>query len=287
MVLDHKRFDLFDKMIFEKAVMVPPFRPPGNMPNEACFLYVLNGEQQTVSPTDKLKLKAKDAILMKCGMYFTEWLSSEEYEQCEAIAVHLYPEVLKKVYENEIPDFVKQYRKVENSSTMYRVSGDELIDNYIQSLIFYFKNPALVDDELIKIKLKELILLLIKTEKAPSVMEVISSLFSPKEYDFREVIASNVFSNLSIEELAQFTNLSVSSFKREFERIFGDAPARYIKNKKLEKAAELLSNTERRISEIAYDCGFSDIAHFSKSFQEKYSISPSNFRLSQKGKSLD
>ena len=66
MVLDHKRFDLFDKMIFEKAVMAPPFRPPSNMPNEACFLYVLNGEQQTVSPTDKLKLKGKDAILMKC-----------------------------------------------------------------------------------------------------------------------------------------------------------------------------------------------------------------------------
>lgn len=287
MILDYKRFDLYDKVIFEKAVMMPPFKPPGNMPNEACFLYVLNGEQQTVSPTNKIKLKSKDAILMKCGMYFTEWLSSDEYEQCEAIAVHLYPEVLKEIYKNEIPDFVTQYKKIENSSSMYKVSGDELIDNYIQSLVFYFKNPALVDDELVKIKLKELILLLIKTEKAPSVMEVICGLFSPKTYGFREIIASNIYSSINIEELAQFTNLSVSSFKREFEKIFNEAPARYIKNKKLEKAIALLENTEQRISEIAYDCGFNDIAHFSKSFQDKYNNSPTNFRKNQKEKSLN
>lgn len=282
MVLDHKRFDLYDKMIFEKAVMKPPFRPPSNMPNEACFLYVLNGGQETISATERIRLNSKDAILMKCGMYFTEWIASTEYEQCEAIAVHLYPEVLKKVYENEIPDFVKHYKKVENVTSMYKVESDVLIEHYIQSMNFYFQNPALVDEDLIKIKLKELILLLIKTEKATSVIEIISSLFSPKEYSFREIITANIYTNLSIEELAQFTNLSVSSFKREFEKLFNDAPARYIKTKKLERASELLSNSEMRIGDIAYDCGFSDIAHFSKSFQEKYSISPSSYRLNQK-----
>jgi AraC family transcriptional regulator, exoenzyme S synthesis regulatory protein ExsA len=287
MVLDHKRIDLFDKMIFEKAVIVPPFRPPNNMPNEACFLYVLNGEQESISPTEKIRIKSKDAVLMKCGLYFTEWIASTEYKQCEAIAVHLYPEVLKKIYEKEIPDFIRDYKKVQNSTTMYKVSGDILIDNYIQSMMFYFENPNLVDDELIKIKLKELILLLVKTEKATSVMAVISGLFSPKEYSFREIIAANIFTNLSLEQLAEFTNLSVSSFKREFAKIYNDSPAHYIKTKKLERAIELLSNADHRISDIAYECGFSDIAHFSKSFQEKYSISPSAYRLNQKGNPLN
>ena len=287
MLLDHKRFDLYEKMIFEKAVIVPPFSPPNSMPNEACFLYVINGAQQTISPVEKIQLLSKDAILMKCGMYFTEWLTSTEYHQCEAIAVHLYPEVLKRIYENDIPDFIKNYKKVQNDAAMHKISGDILIHHYVQSMMFYFENPSLVDDELIKIKLKELILLLIKTEKAASVMEVISGLFSPKEYSFREIISSNLFNDLSIEQLATFANLSVSSFKREFAKIYEDSPAHYIKNKRLEKASQLLLNKEYRISDIAYECGFSDVAHFSNSFQEKYFLSPSTYRLNQKPRGLD
>jgi AraC family transcriptional regulator, exoenzyme S synthesis regulatory protein ExsA len=286
MVLDHKRFDLFDKMIFEKAVIVPPFSPPNNMPNEACFLYVLNGQQQSISPVERIRLQAKDAILMKCGLYFTEWIASTEYQQCEAVAVHLYPDVLKKIYENDIPDFIKNYKQVPNVTMLHKVSGDILINSYIQSMMFYFENPSLVDEELVKLKLKELILLLIKTEKASSVMEVISSLFTPKEYSFREIIAANIFTNLSLEQLAEFTNLSLSSFKRAFTKIYHDSPAHYIKTKKLEKALQLLQSNEHRISDIAYECGFSDTAHFSNSFQEKYNIAPSAYRLNQKGTTL-
>jgi AraC-like DNA-binding protein len=115
-------------------------------------------------------------------------------------------------------------------------------------------------------------------------MEVISSLFSPKEHSFKEIIDAHVFSNLSVEELAQLASLSVSSFKREFSRIYGDSPAHYLKKKKLQRAEELLLVSELRISDIAFDCGFNEVAHFSKSFKEKHGVSPTTYRLSQKGK---
>lgn len=281
MILDHKRFDLFEKMIFEKAILKAPFTTPALMPNEACFLYVLQGEQIAHSATENIPLGSKDAILMKCGMYMGEWLVSSNYQQCEAIAVHLYPDVLRKIYENDIPDFIKQYKKGINTVSAHKIVGDELVDNFIKSLEFYFENPQLVDDELIKLKLKELILLLTKTEKAPSIMELISNLFSPKEVGFKQVIDTHIYSNLSVEELAALCNLSLSSFKREFAKVFNDSPAQYLKNKKIERGAELLLLSDQRISEIAYDCGFADISHFSKSFHEKYGVSPSQYRLNQ------
>jgi AraC family transcriptional regulator, exoenzyme S synthesis regulatory protein ExsA len=286
MILEHKQIDLYNKMIFERAVIKAPFTVPNAMPNEACFLYVLEGSQRLHSANQRELVKSKDAVLMKCGMYFGEWLSSSDYIQCEAIAVHLYPEVLKKIYESEIPDFIKQYRKLDNTNQLYKVTDNALIDNYIRSMLFYFENPQLVDEELIKLKVKELILLLLKTEKANSIMEVISGLFSPREYSFKEVVEAHICSNLSIEELAQLTNLSVSSFKREFAKIYNDTPAHYFKTRRLEKAAELLIISELRISEIAFDCGFSELAHFSNSFQEKFNTSPSQFRLNQRHKSL-
>jgi len=51
-----------------------------------------------------------------------------------------------------------------------------------------------------------------------------------------------------------------------------------MKNKRLDKAAELLSSTNMRISEICYKTGFGDPTHFTKSFSEKFNISPSEYR---------
>ena len=75
------------------------------------------------------------------------------------------------------------------------------------------------------------------------------------------------------------THLSLSSFKREFKKNYNDTPARYIRTKRLEKAAELLRISEERITDIAFDCGFTDLANFSKLFHKKFSNSPSNYRL--------
>ena len=134
------------------------------------------------------------------------------------------------------------------------------------------------------IKLKEIILLLCQTKNASIIQQILSQLFSPTSFNFKQVIESYFYQHITLEELAQMTNLSLSSFKREFRKIYNDTPANYIRNKKLEKAAELLLISDERITDIAFDCGFNDLANFSTLFHEKFNQSPSNFRLNQKAK---
>lgn len=55
-------------------------------------------------------------------------------------------------------------------------------------------------------------------------------------------------------------------------------------NNRMEKAAELLIISDKRISVIAHDCLFGDTAHFSSAFKIKYQLSPSDYRLSQSQK---
>ena len=111
-------------------------------------------------------------------------------------------------------------------------------------------------------------MLLVKTEEADKIKSLITGLFTPTEINFKEVIESNLFNNLTLEELAQLTLLSLSSFKREFIKHYQTSPAKYIRKRRLEKAARLLIGTELRITDVAYDSGFSDLAHFSKTFQK-------------------
>jgi len=87
-----------------------------------------------------------------------------------------------------------------------------------------------------------------------------------------------LFNDLSLEDYALLCNLSLSTFKRTFKKTFGESPARYIKLKRLEEAANQLKVTNKRISDICFDCGFNEVGHFSKSFTALYNTSPSNYR---------
>ncbi len=286
MITEYQQIDWCGKKIFEKAVLQPPFRFFAKMPNEACFFYLQSGEGNVLGPTSKVALRTREGVVMKCGNYFWEMLESEGAQYAHAVAVHFHPDVIKMIYDKEFPDFLINVSRVK-PLVLNRYKATELLQNYIQSLEFYFENQALITDELIKIKLKELILLLARTDNAETVRTLLSGMFTQVEIEFKEIIEANLYNGLSVKEWSQLTNLSISSFKREFHKHYNSSPAKYIKGRKLKKAAKLLAGTSLRISDIAYDVGFSDLAHFSRSFQKKYSTSPSDYRLNHSGKSLD
>ncbi|RNC86924.1 MAG: AraC family transcriptional regulator [Winogradskyella sp.] len=283
MIKEHLQLSLYDKGIFERVVLKAPMKAPGVMKNEACFIYAVAGESVVFSAVSEMKLNTEEAVVMKCGNFLNAWLKTVDQELCEAIAIHFYPDVLKKIYDKELPEFFKSIKNVEPSS-IAKVKSSTLLKNYINSLQFYFKNPDLVTDELLKLKLKEVILLLVKTDTSGSMKQLLASLFTPSEYSFKELIEANVFNNLSLEELAMLHGVSLSSFKREFKRVYNESPGRYFKTRKLNRAAKLLLSTNERISEIAFNCGFSEVAHFSNSFHDQFGCSPSSYRLNQNRK---
>ncbi|MEL6537779.1 MAG: AraC family transcriptional regulator [Bacteroidota bacterium] len=133
---------------------------------------------------------------------------------------------------------------------------------------------------MVRNKLKEFVLLVSKSEDAPSQLDFLAALFKPHEVEFKAAIQQNLYANLSLEELATLCHLSLSSFKRKFTEVFGESPKKYLNRKKVERAAELLKSGEDRISDIAYDVGFDSMATFSRNFTAQYGQSPSDFRLS-------
>lgn len=275
MILEHKSIDLFGKMLFEKAKAVPPLRLPNLMDNEACLLYVLEGKCTAISEIETLEANPPDALLMKCGNFFNFCVPDEEHEHYSAIAVHFYPEVLKKVYESQLPGFLKPTeRKLKNNFA--RVATSHLMNQYIKSVLFYFEHPELVNDELLILKVKELFLLLSQTEKGEAVRELLANLFSPTTYQIKEVVEAHLYRDITVAELSVLCNMSESSFKREFKKTFNDSPAQYIRLKKLNRAKELLQLKSQSVAEVAFECGFNDLAHFSKTFKDHFGVSPSN-----------
>jgi len=182
-------------------------------------------------------------------------------------------------YDLSISDFELEYDTI-------KINIDSLIVNFLESINFLLDNPSVAGSSLILTKLKEFLLLLSKTENAPSINEFVASLFKPYEYDFKSTIENNLYSNLSIGELSHLCGMSVATFKRKFVDAYDTSPKKYMIGRRLERASEMLDNRENRVVDIAYDCGFESISTFNRAFKKQFSKSPSAYRLSLNAQSL-
>ena len=94
----------------------------------------------------------------------------------------------------------------------------------------------------------------------------------------KEVMEANYAYNLTIDAYARLTNRSVSSFKRDFQALYKTSPGRWLIDKKLDRAKQLLLQTAQAITDVAFDSGFENTAHFSRLFKQKTGITPMEFR---------
>jgi AraC-like DNA-binding protein len=83
---------------------------------------------------------------------------------------------------------------------------------------------------------------------------------------------------LAIEELARIACLSRASFIRGFKATFGETPHRYLQRRRIERAMYLLRTTERSVTDICMEVGFSSLGTFSRTFTEIVGESPTVFR---------
>ena len=283
MLINHNILNLYGQKLFERAQFTAPFRSQNDLSNEACYLHVVEGGHNQYSGTRLFEANQDRGIFMKCGNFIFEPVVNINSEPTKLIAIHFFPEVLKKLFKDNPPKFLLT-DKSEIEESMAYVDTDEIMSHYMKSVSLLFDNPQLADENILELKLKEIILILSKVD-SNGVRQILSNLFNPTTVVFKDVIEAHVFSTLSIEDLASLTNNSLTAFKRKFKEFYQTSPANYIKNKRLEKASKLLKISDLSISDIAFECAFNDLAHFSNSFKAKFKLTPSEYRLAQNPKS--
>lgn len=90
-------------------------------------------------------------------------------------------------------------------------------------------------------------------------------------------IDDNIYDPLTIPEICEHFSLSRSALQLLFKNLVDQSPKKYINDKKLERSCQMLLENRYTISEISLRLGYSSIHYFSKSFNMKYHMSPSEF----------
>ena len=83
---------------------------------------------------------------------------------------------------------------------------------------------------------------------------------------------------LDIPTLAQIAHVSEAHFIRTFRATFGETPHRYLQRRRVERAMYLLRSTDRSVTEICLDVGFTSLGTFSRTFRAVVGTSPSVYR---------
>jgi AraC-like DNA-binding protein len=83
---------------------------------------------------------------------------------------------------------------------------------------------------------------------------------------------------ITVDDLAAAAGLSRAHFSRMFTRTFGESPRAYLQSRRLERAAALLRNTDRSVTEICLDVGLQGLGSFTTSFKRHFDLSPTAYR---------
>ena len=83
---------------------------------------------------------------------------------------------------------------------------------------------------------------------------------------------------LDVPSLARVAHVSPAHFARQFRATFGETPHRYLQRRRVERAMELLRDTDRPVTEICFDVGFASLGTFSRTFHAVIGESPSQYR---------
>jgi AraC-like DNA-binding protein len=84
---------------------------------------------------------------------------------------------------------------------------------------------------------------------------------------------------LDVRAVAAVAFISQAHFIRTFRSVFGETPHRYLQRRRVERSMFLLRETDRSVTDVCMDVGFSSLGTFSRMFREIVGETPSQYRM--------
>ena len=93
-----------------------------------------------------------------------------------------------------------------------------------------------------------------------------------------DLMVSNLSESITVEQAAKDAGMSLTAFKQCFKGVYGSSPAAYVRTVRMELAAKLLRETDRKVAEIGALVGYDSPSKFSVAFKESTGVTPSEYR---------
>jgi len=236
--------------------------------NQHTFSFLLEGVKEVVFDRAIQPIDPSRFLLMKSGhCLMTEKLS--EGKNYRSILLFFSNEMVQRfVYKLEL-----DYSKTIEYQSIYSFEYDDFIHRFVSSLLDISKLSKASQNRLLEVKFEEIMWYLVEIYGLGFLHSFLANNEDSMQ-KFTRTIESNQLCKLTIKELAFLCNMSVSTFKRVFEKHYSESPMRWFQNKRLEHAHYLLHFEKKTATEIYYEVGYESLSSFIQAYKSKYGITP-------------
>lgn len=260
-----------DGLLFVEYQCMPGDARSGIWSQHNYLAFIQSGKKTWITPDGEFPVTVGDAIFCKKGAHHIQ----NYYEEQFCAVIFFIPDdfIRQVVLESELVPRLKEV-----PSSVIRLQADLSLTIYFESMISYFLKEQNPSKPLLKLKFKELIFQIITSNVNPDLTAYFFSLVKEEKANLKQVMMENYLFQLNQEEFAKLTHRSLSSFKRDFQQVFGTSLIKWLNEMRLKYAKMLLLTTEENINEVAYRSGFETTTHFIRCFKKQYGVPPQQFR---------
>ena len=169
-------------------------------------------------------------------------------------------------------DIVK--RSAYKGKAMIDLTGNVFLKGFFDSLLPYIDHPKKLTPKIAELKTGEAIELLL--QMGDVFHAFLFDFQEPYKIDLEAYMNHNYKYNIALSSFAKLTGRSLSTFKRDFIKIFETTPEKWLQEKRLEQAHYLISTKKLRPSEVHLEVGFENLSHFSAAFKKKFGVNASD-----------
>lgn len=254
---------------------------PWHWHNELELVIVAEGTAAIKAGSETYLVHAGDGVFTNSGVFHTDANAGEGV--CRFHSVVFHPVLVGGSYDSI---FWRKYLR------------PLLDDNALQGIHLRRENPwqkaaldaaerawqSCVQEEIgypftVRSNLSQLIFLICENRTSPAVQPNAKQLRdSQRMKRMLQFMATHYQDPITLRQIAQSAALSQSECLRCFQSVIHTTPMRYLRDYRLQQAAEQLLRCGESVSDVAQRCGFQEMSYFSKVFRQKYQCSPTEFR---------
>ncbi len=239
------------------------------------IVFTLSGKKTLHHREKSWTLTDNTSVFVRRTAYKAE---KYDFEGWEILAFCFQDDFLRQVFRE-----YRQYLPLKNlppppSDMLIEIKVNETMRAFFYSMVPYFSQQPPPSETLLELKFKELLFHILSDPANADLLAYINSIDDHYKTPLWQVMEANYTFNLPVDEFARIAQRSVGAFKREFHEYYHTTPGKWLTQKRLEYAKDLLDTSRKNVSEITDESGFENITHFSRIFKEKYGSSPLQYR---------
>lgn len=237
---------------------------------QPALVRIISGEMRLAGAGQSRSFFAGDTVLLPRNQLGRMSKLPLSGQPCIVISILFRKEKVKQFYNSQ-----KLSVPVQNNSQPMVFDEHPLLKSLYNSLMPYFELADALPEDIAAFKVEEAIRVLRAIN--PEADSILAQFEEPGKLNLIDFMEQNYMFNLPLEKFAYLTGRSLTTFKKDFGKIFESSPGRWLTKKRLQLAHYYIFENKRKPSEVYLDAGFEDLSHFSFAFKKHFGYSPNGY----------